>query len=229
VLISGWWNSPAAMITRLSQSIVDALRSLLRQWPLVLAGLALGGWIYFAFWLSDVQGRMDLPRAYSVRMTCEDDPEADLWRGGCDRIKDDMAKAGRPGFGDLYGAFVDVHHRPSPREAAAQRFAAEQHQADFDIAAMLHGQRYGIAMVAPEFQNVKSRAHAEAIIDAIDARDRALLVIGRAGLGQDALFAGALANLANPGAMIDGAWQSFGILMGTVKTSDIATGLSEQR
>ena len=217
------------MIARFSQSFVEALRSLLRQWPLVLAGLAIGGWIYFAFWLSDVQGRMDLPRAYSVRMTCEDDPEAALWRGGCDRIKADMAKAGRPGFLDLYGAFVDVHHRPNPREATAQKFAAVERQADFDLAAMLQGQRYGIAMVAPEFEDVKSRAHAEAVIDAIDARDRALLVIGRAGLGQDALFAGALANLANPGAMVDGAWQSLGILTGRTKTSDIATGLSERR
>jgi hypothetical protein len=52
-------------------------------------------------------------------------------------------------------------------------------------------------------------------------RDRALLVVGRAGLGVDALIAGALANLAHPGNMIEGAMQLARIQAGTAKTSDI--------
>ena len=67
------------------------------------------------------------------------------------------------------------------------------------------------------------------MISEIDKRDRALLVIGRAGLGMDALIAGALANLVHPGAMIDGALQYAAVLTGNAKTSDIATGLSRQR
>jgi hypothetical protein len=180
-----------------------------------------GGWIAFAFWLSDVQGRMDLPRAYSVRMTCEDDPEAALWHGGCERIASDIAVSGRPGFADLYRAFVAVHHHPAPREATAAAFADTPADASFDVAAALAGQRYGLALVTPEFENVKTRAHLDAIKDAIDVRDRALLVIGRAGLGVDALIAGALANLAHPLNMIDGAVQLVRIQAGRAKTSDI--------
>jgi hypothetical protein len=213
-------------LTRLANQSLQALR----RWWLVVLGLALaGGWVAFAFWLSDIQGRMDLPRAYSVRMTCEDDPEAVLWRGGCERIEGDIAKDGRPSFADLYNAFVLVHHAPSPREANAAKFADTPPEPGFDLRTALAGQRYGLALVAPEFEGVASGAHAEAVKAAIDARDRALLVIGRAGLGHDALLAGGLANLAHPRAMIDGARQSIGILMGTAKESDIATGLSERR
>jgi hypothetical protein len=195
----------------------------------VLALSLLGAWAAFAFWLSDIQGRMDLPRAYSVRMTCEDDPEAVLWRGGCERIAADIAKTGRPGFFDLYNAFVLVHHAPSPRDASATRFAEARPEPGFDVQASLAGQRYGLALVAPEFEGVKSGAHAEAVKTEIDARDRALLVIGRAGLGVDALVAGALANLVHPSVMLNGARQAVAILMGTAKESDIATGLSERR
>jgi hypothetical protein len=45
---------------------------------------------------------------------------------------------------------------------------------------------------------VCSRAHAEAIKDEIDAEDRALMTIERAGLTYAALVAGTLANLAEP-------------------------------
>lgn len=195
-----------------------------------MLALSLGGaWVGFAFWLSDIQGRMDLPRAYSVRMTCEDDPEAALWRGGCERIETDIAKTGRPSFLDLYDAFVLVHHAPGPREASAVRFADAPAESGFDVQTVLAGQRYGLALVAPEFEGVKSGAHADAVKAEIDARDRALLAIGRAGLGHDALLAGALANLVHPGVMLEGVRQYVGILMGTVKESDIATGLSERR
>lgn len=217
------------MLAQLVQSAIQFMHALRRRWPLALAALLAGGWVLFAFWLSDIQGRMDLPRAYSIRMTCEDDPEAALWHGGCERIKADIAKTGRPALVDLYGAFVEVHHKPSPREATAARFGEAPPQSGFDVTQMLAGQRYGLAMVMPEFDGVKSRAQAEAVMDAIDVRDRALLAIGRAGLGVDALIAGALANLAHPGEMIDGARQYAAILMGTAKESDLATGLSERR
>jgi len=217
------------MLSHLAQSATDTLRTLRRRWPLVLALALAGGWIWLAVWLSDVQGRMDLPLAYSIRMTCEDDPEAELWRGGCERIAADIAKTGRPPFLDLYAAFVQVHHAPEPRVAAGTRFADAEAEPGFDVAPMLAGQRYGLALVTPEFEGVKSRAHAEAVKDEIDTRDRALLAIGRAGLSQEALIAGTLANLAHPGAMIEAVRQSAAILMGTAKTSDFATGLSERR
>ncbi|WP_139247858.1 hypothetical protein [Hyphomicrobium sp. CS1GBMeth3] len=217
------------MLAYITQSAMETVDLVRRRWPVVLVLVLAGGWIWFAFWLSDVQGRMDLPRAYSVRMTCEDDPEAELWRGGCDRIETDLQKAGRPGFLDLYNAFVVVHHKPGPGAAAAAQFAGKPAEQGFELAPLLAGQRYGLAMVAPEFEQVKSSAHAEAVIAEIDKRDRALLVIGRAGLGMDALIAGALANFVHPGVMVDGAVQYVAVLTGTAKTSDLATGLSRQR
>ncbi|WP_333793487.1 hypothetical protein [Hyphomicrobium sp.] len=217
------------MLARFQRYPTDALAVLKRHWLTLLAALVIGGWIWFAFWLSDVQGRMDLPRAYSVRMTCEDDPEADLWRGGCERIRADIDTSGRPGFFDLYRAFVRVHHAPGPRAAAAARFAETKIEADFDVTPLLTGQRYGLAAVTPEFDGVKNTAHAEAVKDEIDARDRALLVIGRAGLGMDALVAGALANLVHPGAMVEGAAQYAAVLAGQAKTSDLATGMTKSR
>lgn len=209
------------MISRLAIATQNTVSDLLARWRLLLVLAVVGGWTAFAFWLSDVQGRMDLPRAYSVRMTCEDDPEAALWHGGCERIGSDIAVTGRPGFIDLYRAFVTVHHDPAPREATAAVFANVPADASFDVAAALAGQRYGLALVTPEFEGVKSRAHLDAVKDAIDVRDRALLVVGRAGLGVDALVAGALANLAHPGNMIEGAMQLARIQAGTAKTSDI--------
>jgi uncharacterized membrane protein YhdT len=209
------------MISRLATATQNTVSDLLAKWRLLLVLVLAGGWIAFAFWLSDVQGRMDLPRAYSVRMTCEDDPEAVLWHGGCERIASDIAVSGRPGFADLYRAFVAVHHDPAPRDATAAVFAGVSTDASFDVAAALAGQRYGLALVTPEFEGVKNRAHLDAIKDAIDVRDRALLVIGRAGLGVDALIAGAIANLAHPFDMIDGMAQLVRIQAGSAKTSDI--------
>ena len=214
------------MLAHLTQSATQTAHALRRRWPLALGLVLVLGWVGLAFELSDVQGRMDLPQAYSVHMTCEDDPEAALWQGGCDRIRSDLAKTGRPAFGDLYRAFVAVHHAPGPREATAARFSDVAADPAFDVKAMLAGQRYGLALEMPEFDGVTSRAHAEAVMDAIDVRDRALLAIGRAGLGHDALFAGALANLAHPKAMIEGAKQYAAILMGTAKESDFSTGIS---
>ena len=209
------------MMQRLATATQYTFNDLLSRWRQLLVLALAGGWIAFAFWLSDVQGRMDLPRAYSVRMTCEDDPEAALWHGGCDRIASDIAVSGRPGFSDLYRSFVAVHHHPAPREATAAAFANAPPEPGFDVTAALAGQRYGLAMVTPEFEGVKSRAHVEAVKDAIDVRDRALLVIGRAGLGVDALIAGALGNLTHPLNMIDDAMQIARIQAGTAKTSDI--------
>jgi hypothetical protein len=224
------WNSPAIMLAYLSRSATETLESLRRRWPLALGVVLLGCVVAFAIQLSDEQGRMDLPLAYSVRMTCEEDIEASLWRGGCERVAPDIAKTGRPSFGDLYHAFVTVHHAPSPREASARRFAGEAPEAAFDLNVMLGGQRYGLASVVPEFEGVKSRVHAESVIAGIDERDRALLTIGRAGLGFDALIAGALANLVHPGTLVEGGRQYIAILMGTAKRSDFtATGVSDKR
>lgn len=223
------WDSAAVMLSRITHAALETWRGALRQWKLLLAGAVAGGIVAFAIALSDEQGRMDLPLAYSVRMTCEDDVEAALWRGGCERIADDIARAGRPGFLDLYRAFVAVHHEPAPGAAVAGAFVGEAAEPAFDLAAMLAGQRHGLAMLAPEFEGVTSRAHAEAVMAAIDARDRALLVIGRAGLGYDALIAGALANLAHPGAMATGAARYVAILTGTAKRSDFAASASTRR
>lgn len=214
------WDAGAVMLGQLTNFLRETLHSLVARWPLLLVGAVAGGLVAFAIELSDEQGRMDLPQAYSVRMTCEDDIEAKLWRGGCERIATDISATGRPSFPDLFHAFVTVHHAPSPGEAAAQRFAAEPADATFDLKVMLAGQRHGLAMLASEFEGVKSRAHAEAVIEGIDARDRALLVIGRAGLGYDALLAGVLANLVHPGTMVEGARQYVAILTGTAKRSD---------
>jgi hypothetical protein len=217
------------MRAQLTSIVLRLWHGALRRWPLLLAGAMAGGVIAFAIQLSDEQGRMDLPRAYSVRMTCEDDIEATLWRGGCERIASDIAETARPSFAELYRAFVDVHHAPSPGAAAAASFADKPAEAPFDLGALLAGQRHGLAMLAPEFEGVRSRAHAEAVIEAIDARDRALLVIGRAGLGYDALIAGALANLVHPGTMVAGAAQYVAIVTGTAKRSDFAASASARR
>ncbi len=229
-MVERQWESPSVMLAHFSQSAAQSLQSLRQRWPLALAVLALGTAVAFAIMLSDEQGRMDLPLAYSIRMTCEDDIESALWRGGCDRIAPDIAKTGRPSFGELYAAFVTVHHAAQPGQAAAERFAADARDPGFDIKSKLAGQRYGLAAVMPEFVGVKNDAHADAVIDGIDARDRALLAIGRAGLGYDALAAGTLANLLHPGALVEGATQYVAILMGTAKRSDFtATGAPAMR
>lgn len=198
-----------------------------RFWPLVLVLALGGGWVWFAFVLSDAQGRLDLPRAYSVRMTCEEDPEADLWRGGCERVEAAIAESGRPSFLELFRAFVIVHHGPSPREAASA--GAAEVEPGFDLDAALAGQRYGLATERHQFEGVQSRAQAEAVKQAIDERDRALLVIERAGLSMPPLIAGAAANLVHPGTMIRGARKYVDVLRGRAKHSDLVTGGSGRR
>jgi hypothetical protein len=210
-----------ALVLSHTASLLDSLR---RRWPLWLGAVLAGGCFALALMLSDEQGRFDLPRAYSVRMTCEDDPEAALWRGGCERIRADIAKTGHPSFGELYAAFAAAHHVPSPKEIAAARSADTPPEAGFDVQGLLAGQRYGLALVVPEFDGVTSRKQADAVIDAIDARDRALLTIGRAGLGYDALLAGALANLAHPGALAGALVKYVEIWIGTAKRSDLGSG-----
>ena len=206
----------------------DAWRAVRRFWPLLLVLALAGGWIWFAFVLSDAQGRLDLPRGYSIRMTCEDDPEADLWRGGCERVAADIAERGRPSFFELFRAFVVVHHGPTPREAAAGSAGAHA-EPGFDLDGALAGQRYGLAIERHEFEGVQSRAHAEAVMRAIDERDRALLVIERAGLSMPPLVAGAAANLAHPGTMLRGARKYVDVLRGRAKHSDLVTGGSGRR
>ncbi len=207
------------MQAMLVESSRQLLRTARRYWPLLIA-LA-GGWVWFAFVLSDAQGRLDLPRAYAVRMTCEDDPEADLWRGGCDRVEEAIAATDRPSFFELYRAFVIVHHGPSPRAQGKAALGASE--AGFDLDTALAGQRYGLASERPSFEGVRSRAHADAVKAAIDRRDRELLVIGRAGLSMPPLVAGAAANLMHPGTMIRGARTYIEVLRGQAKHSDLVT------
>jgi hypothetical protein len=176
--------------------LMSVASTLKRRWRL-LAGICLAGaGLYVAMTLSDTQGRSDLPYGYAVRMTCEDDPESHLWSGGCDRIAADIARTAKPSFAELYWAFVTVHHTPIPSAATARRFADAPCEAGFDADAALKGTRF---VLSPEkFVGVCTRAHAAAIMDEIDARDRALLTIERAGLSWSALAAGALANLTEP-------------------------------
>ncbi|MFA5899951.1 MAG: hypothetical protein WC829_12665 [Hyphomicrobium sp.] len=147
---------------------------------------------------SDRQGRFDLPSGYAVRMTCEADPEAPLWNGGCDRIAADIARRDPPSFLDLYRAFVSVHHRQIPSPGTSRQFAGVGCDADFDIDKILNGTRYVFIPLRVHFAGVCTRAEAEAIMRELDDRDRALLTIERAGLSQAALYAGALANLTEP-------------------------------
>ncbi len=166
-----------------------------------LAGLCLAGaGLYSAITLSDTQGRADLPRGYAVRMTCESDPESALWSGGCERVAGDIARTGQPSFGALYRAFVRAHHSAIPSPATARRFAHAPCDPGFDVAATLKGTRF---ILSPEsFANVCSLAYARAIMDEIDEKDRALLTIERAGLSFAALWAGTLANLTEPLALL---------------------------
>jgi hypothetical protein len=167
-----------------------------RRWRWLLGiGVAAAG-LYAAVTVSDRQGRADLPSGYAVRMTCETDPESHLWSGGCDRIAADIARTDKPSFAELYRAFVTVHHTAIPSSATQRRFAGAACEPAFDVGATLKGSRF---VLSPgKFAGVCSLAHAQAIMDEIDARDRALLAIEREGLSQAALAAGALANLTEP-------------------------------
>lgn len=178
-------------------SILTSIDEFLRRyWRTLAAACLAGGSVYAAISVSDSQGRLDLSRGYAVRMTCEDDPEAHLWNGGCDRVAADIARTGSPSFGELYGAFVQAHHSAIPSPETTRRFTHEPCDPVFDIRATLKGTRY---VLSPDlFAGVCSRAHAQAVMEEIDARDRAYLVIERAGLSYGALAAGVLANLTEP-------------------------------
>ena len=181
-----------------SLSIVAAF--IRRHWRTIAgAGLA-GAGLYVAIEISDEQGRADLPYGYAVRMTCEDDPESHLWSGGCDRIAADIARTDPPSFGDLYRAFVIVHHSPIPSTATTRQFADVVCDGGFNLDETLKGTRY--ILVTEKFTNVCSLAHAQAIMDEIDTRARALMTIERGGLTYSALAAGTLANLTNPLAIV---------------------------
>ncbi|MGI9404385.1 MAG: hypothetical protein ACR2OF_07765 [Hyphomicrobium sp.] len=178
-------------------SVVAYIR---RHWRIIAgAGLA-GAGLYIAIEISDKQGRDDLSFGYAERMTCEDDPESHLWSGGCDRIAADIARTDRPSFGDLYQAFVVVHHSAIPSAVTARQFANVPCDAGFNLDATLKGTRY--ILVTEKFTSVCSLAHAQAIMEEIDTRARALMTIERGGLTYSALAAGTLANLTNPLAIL---------------------------
>jgi hypothetical protein len=171
--------------------------SVLRRCWRLLAGLVVAGTaVYVAITISDTQGRADLPRGYAVRMTCEDDPEAHLWSGECDRVTADIARTDKPSFLELYRAFVTAHHTKIPSPATRRRFAGTPCEPGYDVGKALDGTRF---VLEPErFKGVCSPAHAEAIKEEIDEEDRALMAIEREGLSYAALVAGALANLTEP-------------------------------
>jgi hypothetical protein len=178
-------------------SVKDFLR---REWRILAAACLAGAGAYAAVTFSDTQGRFDLPRGYAVRMTCESDPESALWNGGCDRVAADIARSGTPTFSELYRAFVRAHHSAIPSPAITHSFSRKPCDPVFDMRATLKGTRY---ILSPdEFAGVCSAAHGRAVMDEIDARDRAYLVIERAGLSYEALAAGTLANLTEPLALL---------------------------
>jgi hypothetical protein len=143
--------------------------------------------------LADEQGRDDVKFGLPLRVSCEDDPESSLWRGGCERIAADLARTDRPSFADLYAAFVAIHHSPDAVETAARRFAGTPVDVSFDVASALKGTRY---VVTPHlFTSARNLEHAKAIMEEIDKKDRARLLVARGGLSLSALAAGTLANL----------------------------------
>lgn len=182
---------------------MNAVSIFKRSWRVALAlGLATLA-LYLAIAKSDVQGRADLPYGYAVRMTCEDDPESHLWSGGCERIAADIARTGTPTFVELYRAFVTVHHTQRPSAATTRRFADAPCTPGFEISEDIKGTR---AILSHDlFDGVCNAAHAQAIRQEMDTRDRALLTIERAGLSWSALAAGALANLTEPVVLFTGA------------------------
>jgi hypothetical protein len=192
---SGAESSQGARIAALACVLACSLG---RHWRLILGlGLAAAA-LAVAIPLSDTQGRGDLPSGYAVRMTCEPDPESALWSGGCDRVAADIARTDQPSFAELYRAFVTVHHSQIPSPAIRRRFGSVPCEPTFDRDATLKGTRFVFAPVRVLFNDACTKAHAQAIMDEIDARDRALLTIERGGLSMTALAAGTLANLSEP-------------------------------
>jgi hypothetical protein len=119
-----------------------------------------------------------------------------LWNGDCDRVAPDIARKDIPSLGELYLAFVSAHHRAIPSPATQRRFANKPCDPVFDLKVTLKGTRYVLS--PDEFKGVCGLAHAQAIMHEFDQRDRAYLVIERAGLSYPALAAGTLANLTEP-------------------------------
>lgn len=169
-----------------------------RNWRLLCAAALAAAAVYWAIELSDYQGRYDIPAGYAVRMTCEADPESALWSGGCDRVAADIARTDKPSFLELYRAFVTVHHRQIPSPQTLRQFADVACDPAFDQEAALRGTRYVFIPLRVHFAGACTPAYTEAVMQEIDARDRALLMIEREGLSQAALAAGALANLTEP-------------------------------
>jgi len=181
------WTNPAKLV-------VEAKRS----WRLLLGAALAGSVIWAAIEASDRQGRFDIPSGYAVRMTCESDPESSLWSGGCERVGADIARTDKPGFIELYQAFVTAHHRHIPSPATRSRFRSVPCEDGFDLDAALRGTRYVFVPLRIYFAEACSGAEVQAVMEEIDERDRALLTIERAGLSHAALYAGALANLTEP-------------------------------
>ena len=169
-----------------------------RNWRLLFGAVLAFCAVAVAIELSDRQGRHDLPAGYAVRMTCEQDPESALWSGGCDRVAADIARTDKPSFLELYRAFVTVHHRHIPSLPLQREIRTATCEAGFDLDAALKGTRYVFIPLRPHFAGVCTATHAQAVMDELDTRDRALLAIEREGLSHEALIAGALANLTEP-------------------------------
>jgi hypothetical protein len=172
---------------------IDHLGTFVRSnWPFLAAVAALSAGLYLAVSEGDEQSRRALQYAYSVRMTCENDPESPLWSGGCDRIAADIARTDKPSFLDLYKAFRSVYQSGAPADAGQRAPAVPDKE--FAAGETLAGTRYLISR--REFDGVVNAEQARAVMDAIDARDRALLTIERDGrLSERAFAAATLANL----------------------------------
>jgi hypothetical protein len=186
------------LATRLLQEVGN-------HWRLLVGAALAFCAVAVAIELSDRQGRHDLPAGYAVRMTCEQDPESALWNGGCDRVAADIARTDKPSFIELYRAFVTVHHRHIPSPPLQREIRAATCEPGFDLDAALKGTRYVFIPLRQHFAGVCTTTHARAVMDELDARDRALLAIEREGLSQEALIAGAVANLTEPLAILAGA------------------------
>jgi len=176
-----------------------------RNWRLLCAAAVAAAAVYWAIELSDYQGRYDIPAGYAVRMTCEADPESALWSGGCDRVAADIARTDKPSFPELYRALVTVHHEQIPSPQTRRQFAAAACDPAFDQEAALRGTRYVFIPLRVHFAQACTPSYTQAVMQEIDARDRALLAIEREGLSHEALAAGALANLTEPVVIFVGA------------------------
>jgi hypothetical protein len=176
-----------------------------RNWRLLSAAAVAAAAVYWAIELSDYQGRYDIPAGYAVRMTCEADPEAALWGGGCDRLAADIARADKPSFLELYRAFVTAHHQQIPSPQTRRQFTDVPCDPAFDQDAALRGTRYVFIPLRVHFAQACTPAYTQAVMQEIDTRDRALLSIEREGLSHEALAAGTLANLTEPVVIFVGA------------------------